>query len=376
MPYISIMRSIAAVAFLLLAALTVSADPTITSIEPSVGLTYGLTTVTIRGTEFSESDFSCEGQNEPFCPSEVFFDSARARVVEVTPTSIKLLVHPRPHGDVANVTVKVVRKGEVTRERAFRWDQTATSSDPEHYVRYLIPVASRNLRGANGSVWDTEWRVSSGYFLPFPMIWPYCPPNVSPCPSPVISANTTIEPSLFPRGDGTDGVFVHVPKAVDPFIGMSLRVRDLSLNAGNFGTEIPIVAPEDYSGYLGAPLQLVDIPTDEKYRATLRIYGYDQSPIRVMVNVYAQATNERIEQYMVDLTGIVTAAPELFPQFPSYAQLDPLTPAVRASGERVRITLYSALWDSLISPQPALPTWGFVTLTNNETQQVTTVTPK
>lgn len=361
-------------AVLLLATTLASAAPTVTSIQPGVGLVYAQTLVTITGTEFSESDFDCRGANAPFCPVSVFFGpfGATGTVLEATPTHIKVLAPPRPAGEVGDVLIRVVRKGDVVVKDGFRWDAGALPSNRADFVRYLVPVTSVAIPGANGSLWASELTVSNSSEKPFAVIWNYCTLPLTPCPGAVIPANWTLQPTVFSRGDGTDGTFIYIPKVMNPNVGMSLRVRDLSKNAQSFGTEIPVVPDAAYGG----PLHLVGIPTDPKYRATLRLYGHNESPITVQVSVFSEDTNQLIERYMVDLQGVVTAAPVEFPEYPSYAQFDPLTPAVRASGQRVRITLYSAIWDSLISPQPTLPVWGFLTVTNNETQQVTTVTPK
>lgn len=250
----------------------------------------------------------------------------------------------------------------------------AQTQNPADFNRYLIPVSTRQIPGANGSIWQAEWTVHNFRFNAFDMIWNHCAPNVSPCPSTTIPALRTVRPSLVPRGDGSDGGFVYVPRNADPLTGMSLRVRDLSQNAQNFGTEIPIVSNDEYTSPQRPAIFLLDIPTDPKYRATLRIYGFHQQPELVQVSVYPEGSTQFIEQYFVELQGIVTVNPEPFPLNPSYAQLDPLTPAVRASGERVRIIVFAEIWNSGVSPPPIVPIWAMLTLTNNETQQVTTVT--
>jgi hypothetical protein len=63
----------------------------------------------------------------------------------------------------------------------------------------------------------------------------------------------------------------------------------------------------------------------------------------------------------------------LFPPHPSYIALDPIPPAARAAGGRVRIELTN--YGANVSP-PLANIWAFVSLTNNETNQVTLVTPK
>ena len=371
------MRNAAAV-LLLLAAAVASGAPTVTSIEPNVGFVYTTTRVIIHGTEFSESDFDCV-ETPGLCPSAVVFVfPINGTLVEVpgtvklvSPTHIEVHVGPQPTGTVADVKVRVVRKGEVVVERGFRWEDSATSPNPADYTRYLIPVTRQNLRGAHGSIWSAEWVIHNA-FKPFAMLWDSCQPVLSPCPVSVVPPGT-IRPEFAPRSDGGDGAFVYVPRAVAGSVAMSLRVRDLSMNAQNFGTEIPIVTDADYTRQNRGVIQLLDIPTDPKYRVLLRIYGPNESLKRLNVGVGSE-TGSVTETIEVELSGSESETPEKFPLHPAYAQLDPITPNIRAAGPRARVSV-AAFYDVLISPPPIYPIWAFATITNNETQQVTTVTP-
>lgn len=379
------MRTVPALALLLLiASSALAATPTVTSIEPNVGFVYTQTSVVIHGTEFSESDFDCTANPEPFCPSTVVFVvpvngtliELPATVKRATPELIEIVAPPRPNGTVADVKVRVQRKGEVVIERGFRWDDTLLSDKPGDYVRYLIPVTGRDMPGANGSLWTTEWTLHNAGST-FAMRWDNCHTLIEPCLENLVLQQSTHKLVPHPDSDGSDGMFVYVPKAVAGNIGMSLRVRDLSQNAQSFGTEIPIVSGLDYTGQAKGILRFIDIPTDPKYRATLRIYGPNEFPKEVTMSIFSES-GQLLDRRGVDLQGVFipeegTIQPEVFPLHPSYAQLDPLTPAIRASGSRVRVEVV-AFQDLLISPPLIYPLWGFVTVTNNETQQVTTIT--
>ena len=88
------------------------------------------------------------------------------------------------------------------------------------------------------------------------------------------------------------------------------------------------------------------------------------------VTVYPMSGNEVLSQRVVRLEE-----GQFFPLVAAYTRLDPVTNAVRASGHaRVRIHI-----DGMVVPRadPPLirPVWGFLSITNNVTQQVTTVTP-
>jgi hypothetical protein len=91
--------------------------------------------------------------------------------------------------------------------------------------------------------------------------------------------------------------------------------------------------------------------------------------------VYPKDGQTPLAHFDVELRGINPIVPVIFPAHPAWIALDPLTDAVRtaAAGSRVRIEITNFA-DTLTFPQS--PIWGFVSLTNNETNQVTLVTPK
>ncbi len=248
---------------------------------------------------------------------------------------------------------------------------TSRSQGPADYVRYLAPVIQRDLPGANGSLWTTELAFRNRWERGIPILAPICgPAGPDPCFYPiVINARTTEKLALLTRGDGTDGAFLYVPASLNDLIpAMTLRVRDLSKNATSFGTEIHMPRLDEYQELI----DLIDVPTDARYRATLRAYGQSEAPQIVRVRAYAAQGTTPIDERTLKLNGIVTFAATPFPFNPSYVQLDPLTPAVRAAGDRVRITV--DVMSEVVDPRPP-PVWAFITITDNVTQLVSTITP-
>ena len=240
---------------------------------------------------------------------------------------------------------------------------TAAAQNPEDYDRYLVPVIQRDLRGANGSVWTAELlfrnRSSRDMNLigPFPaLLCPACDPSLVP-------AKTTVDLLLIARGDGADGVFLYVPKSSsEPKPAITLHVRDTSKNATAFGTEIHLPPPDEFQ----QAIDLIGVPTDDRYRATLRIYSTGAAPQKARVTTYA-ADDRMLDQQEVVLSGIVNIVFDPFPKHPAYFQLDPLPAAVRASGDRVRVVVDV--------PGDPVPIWAFVTVTDNVTQLTSTITP-
>jgi hypothetical protein len=242
--------------------------------------------------------------------------------------------------------------------------------NPADYTAALGPLVTHDLPGANGSVWDSELYVFNGSHLPLRMPGFSDSPVLPIEPSIVIDPHTTTPVGLFPREPGVDGAFLYIPNTMVSTTKMSLRVRDTSQNATSLGDEVPVVRADQAAN----SLTIFDVPVDPKYRATLRIYGFTPSPMPVRVTIYPEIGIPSLRQFDVTLHGIVNVTFDPFPLHPAYIALDPLGDAIRASiVRRVRIEITN--FAPIITPPPA-KIWAFVSLTNNETNQVTIVTPK
>lgn len=338
------------------------ATPVILSMNPNEGFNFGPSHVTIIGSGFADGAV------------QVLFGDVQADVLEVSATRLYVLAKPTANGTIrepgrVSVTVRVAGHGEVVLPNSFTFDPNAQPG-PGDYDRLLIPLTTKTANGAHGSVWETQLRIFNAAHLDVRLPGPeqifHSPPIDGDV---VVPAHKTITATVVGRDTTVDGAFLYVPTPMAYVPRFSLRVRDTSVNATNLGTEIPVIRQQ----HAGSDLVLFDIPNDPHYRATLRIYGFTPAPMLVGVSVYAENSDTPIEQYDVTLSGVVTAVYVPFPPHPAYVAFDPLTPAVRASTSRVRIEVTN--YGSIISP-PGPPIWAFVSITNNETQQVTLVTPK
>lgn len=239
----------------------------------------------------------------------------------------------------------------------------AASGNPDDYVRYLIPVIQRDLRGANGSVWTSELKFrnrGSGTIL---LVGSFCGPLIDPCPpSPFpVQPGTTVDLVLFPRGDGADGAFLYVQKT-NAAPAITMRVRDTSANATSFGTEIHLPRTDEFQ----SQVDLIGIPTAARYRGTLRIYGTTAAPQQVRVRTYDDINGAVLSDERVTLSGIVNIVADPLPLHPAYAQLDAIPASVLAAdAQRIRI---------VVEGQES-PIWAFVTVTDNVTQLTSTITP-
>lgn len=246
----------------------------------------------------------------------------------------------------------------------------SAQDNPQDYRAVLIPLVSHQLPGAHGSLWDSELHIFNASHLSLRMLGATEPSPVLPIdPAVHVDAFETRRVDLYPR-DGVDGALLYVPNTHVGAAKMSLRIRDISRNATSLGDDVPVVRVDQAAH----EISIVDVPIDPKYRATLRIYGFAQEPMPVRVTIYPEDGDVPLHQLDVTLHGVVNAVFEPFPPVPAYLALDPLPAAVRAAGgSRVRIEITN--FAPVITPPPPR-IWAFVSLTNNETNQVTIVTPK
>lgn len=368
--------------FLMAVSLTaLAAPPVVTSIDPKVGFSYGATRATIHGSNFHDDALLlCPvpppgGTGAGTCPARVFVGGIEATVTSITPTEIRVLVlpsltsTPRENGR-ADVRVVIEGKGEATLPSAFEFRLDAFPG-MQNYTPIIVPFTSEQTRGANGSIWTSEFTAFNSSHVPATMLGvAFADPRFL---SPPQSQTATLPPRatrtipLF-NGQGT-GAFLYVPNPLVNAIKMSERVRDVSQTATSWGTEVPVLRYDDMKTFV----TLIDIPTDPRYRATLRIYHWAVGAgLPARVEVYASDAVEPVEMFETT-SQRGGAAEDDFLAYPSYVQLDLLTPKIRASGPTIRVEIDNLT--GIVSP-PLPSIWAMVSITNNETQQVTIVTPK
>jgi hypothetical protein len=158
--------------------------------------------------------------------------------------------------------------------------------------------------------------------------------------------------------NGTPGRFFYVPQAQAKFLAGNLRASDVSRSASNFGTEIPLVQERDFD-----PFQIVlpGIPTDPRFRSTLRIYAPVETSVWIDIDGRETVLAQLLKPEGAD---IFTPAYAVFTNFPI------------GSGQ-VKVTINV---EALVGPSPPIyiggPIWAFVSVTNNDTQMITTITPQ
>jgi len=256
-------------------------------------------------------------------PWEVFFDGIPAKVVSVT--FDVLTVEPPPHAPgPVDVTVSSNGRSETSRA-AFVYYEEGAAPNPAAFERVLFPVAFEGS-GAYGSRWTTE-RSAYGRFAVF------AAPPCGSCATKLVGAMS------FDRSTKPDGLSLFIGRGAHEDLTFSSRIRDLSRlgeSVESAGTDIPVVREDDFRRFIA----FSNIPTGPNLRATLRLWATDESAFPRT----ARLSPDGLPFLTLDVTERV-------------ASLRPGTPLYFVAEKGGRI-------------------WALVTITNNETQQVTVMAPR
>jgi hypothetical protein len=230
------------------------------------------------------------------------------------------------------------------------------------FKRFLLPVYTDTTPGAFGSQWKSFLALYNGAAVSAGFYPGAC--NLSACPIPVgsVDPHTT---SIVNAVPGTPGRLFYISKDVADKVWLELRTQDLSRQSLTWGTEIPVI-PDDrlFTG----TIELVNVPIDERFRQTLRVYEPDATgTAAVVVRVFSGTSGPEV----AELTLPLTVQPEAFPGMePGYASISWVAQRFpEAAGQTtIRIEIEPAT--------PGLRYWAFVSVGNNETQHVTTILPQ
>lgn len=234
---------------------------------------------------------------------------------------------------------------------------SASADEPvRNYSIVLLPIViSEPIPGAFGSQWVTEivGRNTSSAEVRHVI---HCPSGIA-CLIEAIPPHTTFTPDLDHSPSGA--LFVMHTWPGDEVL-FNLRVRDLSRQLDTWGTEIPTIRTDEA---LTGAAHMLDLPSSERFRLTLRIYDLSHSPgsSAFSVKVYANAGDTLLNELTAAALPVANAG------F-GYLMLSDLLPGATSGEERFRI---------VVEPlEPQTPYWAFVSITNNETQHITISTPK
>jgi hypothetical protein len=343
------MRSLSILAVVFVA-VGVFADPLITSVTPNAGPVAGGTTVVIRGTGFSNNCIIC---SPPFGGPAVFFGGTAAASVQFfDSTRLEAVTPPHLPAAVALTVSQLDGSAPVTLPDAF----TFTGDPNTAFEPILFPIFMPPVHGAFGSEFRTDARVwNKG---PEQRLFLYgvdvrclqMNPVANPVTYPITIDFEGIETNLITDCSQSTGRVLWVRKGTSGSLAANLRVADLSREATSHGTEIPVVRQANFTTQ---KIALLGVPVDPNFRSTLRIYSL--VPTTDPVNISINGLGRQI---------FLTPGRDIFE--PAFAAVNDLVLSGLPSDQfTIRVVILPT----------TVPLWAFISVTNNTTQQITTITP-
>jgi hypothetical protein len=245
----------------------------------------------------------------------------------------------------------------------------ATAAAAQEFERVLLPVVVQGvIPGAYGSLWVGELTLHNSSRLSVQTDPMPCELQSVPCQG-LIAANSVVHfrPSTGEqKGTAVRPVFMYIPTIVAKEIHLHLTIRDISRANESDGIELPIVRESEFRT---EKISLLDIPVRE-FRTTLRLYNGSDAPTHVRVRVFDLESQSALVDRVVGIAAaqLTENGNGHFLQ-PGFAELGDLIAEAqqRKPGlEQTRIE---------IDPSN-VAVWGFASITNNSTQQVSLVTPQ
>jgi IPT/TIG domain len=318
------------------------------SITPNRGPVAGGTEVTIKG-EFGN------------WPYDVYFGGTSVTATRVDDTTLRATAPAHLPGPVAITIFEYDIR--ISTNLVFTFE----GRPQEAFDGVLLPVFTAPIPGAFGSEFRTDFRArlvrenrAQIYGLRYPCIVtciqtgdePYVIDQQVPYADP-----TNVEPT------GDPGTFLYLPKSEPGRVTMNLRAYDTSRSAENFGTEIPVVRTSDFAKNYD-DITLIGVPSDARFRNTLRIYGYGDTGTQLTVTI-SNEVGAVLSQRVVDLP------PQENIYRPGYVQLSDFP-----TGEGMLTVTIGVIVPPISAPIPPPDRWAFMSVTNNETQHITLITPQ
>jgi hypothetical protein len=333
-------RSLVFAALLMLSSALHAAGFTVT---PTSGPAAGGTTVTIKG-DFGD------------WPYGVSFDGTPA--VSTTKVDAHTLVAVTPP-HLPGPTRVLVFEYDLFLDTGVTF--TFTGEVPQAFERILVPLLTPPVKGAFGSEFHTELTAhnASGQAVHIYGIRPFCVIGI--CEQRLHSIPYVVNPGSgleSYESSGTPGRFLYVPAGQARDLALNLRVHDVTRSALNFGTEIPVVHAHEVTN---DRITLLGVPTDPRFRNTLRIYGTHVAFLSVSFTDGEETFHRSV---------VLSESPDIF--VPEYASISDF-PVFASGAATMRVTIEG--------PPPVLPVfsgpfWAFISVTNNDTQVITTITPQ
>ena len=223
-----------------------------------------------------------------------------------------------------------------TARAIFRYYDPSAPPDPAAFEPVLIPIVF-NGPGAHGSLWETSVEVfNANYDM---TLEPFAPG------APVVPSARAVSLTEW-LGQRGRGVMYWIPRQIGADARFGARIRDVSRNPDRLGTELPIAREHDYAD----DLVFTSVPLRPGTRASLRLYAPDGD---ASSNVFVYVTDANGKTEWLSTKWIRDGRMELALH----------EDVGRESGLTGKVTIKVAGFFGI-------RLWGFVTVTDDQTQEV------
>lgn len=234
-------------------------------------------------------------------------------------------------------------------------------ANPFGQMTILVPINPGAVPGAGGTQWTTSLWVTNTADRDAVIV---C--DNQPCPT--LKAHSTTRITAPPLATPHQGFYLGIPSGiiVNPIpnnsIFAELRTTDSATAPHSAGTEVPVVP---LSQMRATTIAMPHVPVNGHSRSRLRVYGALNGT--ASVRVIGVQSNQELYTATLQLTGVDNAnlPGNALPRWPSYAEIA-LPDVYPGSDDAVRIE---------ITPSADTSIWAFVSVTDNESQQFTIITP-
>jgi hypothetical protein len=232
--------------------------------------------------------------------------------------------------------------------------------------RVLLPVVATNVPGAFGSQWTTDIVVinnsANGAGIAYSLTCLVtCGSGVGLAPGQILDVtNASTRP-----GVPTLFLYYYLQDPSRDNIQVAVRARDLSHQANSWGAEVPVVRDADA---FTRPFDLLNVPLIPRFRQTLRVYDLAATvSSSVKVQYFSMTTGALLKEN--DLPVILPIGLPALPSAPAYAEVGFSGGAPEFAGvDRIRVRI--------VPTNDAQRLWGMISVTNNDTQELTIISPQ
>ncbi len=224
--------------------------------------------------------------------------------------------------------------------------------------------------GAYGSLWQSEtWIHYTGTGTTSMIPRPFCFAGLCPLggdlepnwPAVPFQHIALSEPAIL----------VHIEEQHAGGAVFSSRVRDVSRAADSAGTEVPVIRED---GMSPSPLYLLNVPNRTHFRSMLRIYALpDLDAPEVEVRYFHQFRDG--EEFVTVLLRQDRIRLRVPPPVSGY-RLHPATAEVGDLQNLPELASSDAFWVEIVPVTAGARIWAMISITNNDTQQFTLITPQ